>query len=533
MKFELFILAIAVILCATALTSSQTYPALPLRNLIWCAFTIIAVLSILIKSLRGRVNFGALKSWLIPAFAGYLILTAVSLIHAINVSEGVYVVMRISLAFVFLMVLMMVPDKDVLSKVLTVLSIIFGIYGLWFIAVSSFKYQYGTMCNRNLWSAALFLLLPFCVYTFRQWRVLGSIGAVLLVANILFLGTRSVLLALVVFTVILVFCHRRKLGVNLALGLVCVVVGLAGFRFRTNMIGANQRFIYWRNTLEMITNKPLGIGAGNWRIYFPAYADKNIPDIDNIHVKTYVQSPHNDWVWVWSETGPGVLAYISIFALGLYYAYKRKNFAFFAGIMGFMTIVCFAHLRVRVFHPMILLLMISMSAGGGKLYLSKRKVLVGGVIVLAVLSFVMFGFTQRFRYGKMAHRIRFARFAKQWDVVYANTRKSSWFYSLGALPIPIKCFEGEYYFYNNRMTEALDCFLDAYRANPNHVVTLNNMGTCFAFHDMYEQAIKCYKKALAIRPDLESPKNNMEATLNRIANKINENQEEIKRLSKG
>ncbi len=73
--------------------------------------------------------------------------------------------------------------------------------------------------------------------------------------------------------------------------------------------GDRGRFLMWRQTLEMIRRHPLlGVGLGNWEYAYPFYDDGQMvrPDYSPLR-------PHNDLLWIWSETGPlGLLSYLAL-----------------------------------------------------------------------------------------------------------------------------------------------------------------------------------------------------------------------------
>ena len=70
---------------------------------------------------------------------------------------------------------------------------------------------------------------------------------------------------------------------------------------------ARGRLTVWRHTLEMVRDHPLlGVGPGNWQYRYPRY-DKGDWITDN----AAPQRPHNDFLWILSETGIlGLIAYL-------------------------------------------------------------------------------------------------------------------------------------------------------------------------------------------------------------------------------
>ncbi len=92
----------------------------------------------------------------------------------------------------------------------------------------------------------------------------------------------------------------------------------------TTQGGDRGRRVMWRHTLSMIADAPvLGVGLGNWEFVYPLY-DRG----EMISPKVNPFRPHNDLLWIWSETGtPGLLAFLSLPAmlmLILWRLYRRN-----------------------------------------------------------------------------------------------------------------------------------------------------------------------------------------------------------------
>lgn len=504
-RLGLYILILGIILCATVLDTTLVDQATGIRNMIWCAATILMVLVVIFTR---WMDFGALKNWMMPAFLGFFLMTAFSMTQAINVSESFYVTSRVFLSLVFLALAILFMDRMAMAKVLTIMGIALGLYGFWFLVFSPFGKQIGTMCNRNLWSMALFLLLPFCVYAIKEWRYIGLLGSVLITANILMLSTRSVLVGLFVFCFTLMIYKKRKLGIALFL----IVAVLIAVRFRTNTTGMKQRFVLWSKTAKMI--RPFGIGAGNWRVIFPWYCS-DMPGIVEMHTKRFVRSPHNDYVWVFSETGAGGVFFLSIFAAAIYYA--RKKPVILAGLLGCMAIGFFSFAMSRAFLWIMFLILLSFTVDKGKpLFISRREICLAGSLVIVSLSVVMFGFAERYRMGRHAKIIRWARKQGDWSTVREHTKRMSWFYTLDTTSMPLWFYKGEAKFYTADTTGALLDFMEAYNHNPTHIHNLNNMATCLVLHGLYEEAITCLKRAQKVRPDLALTRHNLKAVYARM-----------------
>lgn len=78
--------------------------------------------------------------------------------------------------------------------------------------------------------------------------------------------------------------------------------------------GDRGRFGLWDGTLDMIADHPVaGVGLGNWEYVYPRY-DRG----RQIRAASSPHRPHNDILWIWSETGTvGLIAYLALLlALG-------------------------------------------------------------------------------------------------------------------------------------------------------------------------------------------------------------------------
>jgi O-antigen ligase/Flp pilus assembly protein TadD len=77
--------------------------------------------------------------------------------------------------------------------------------------------------------------------------------------------------------------------------------------------GADRgRYGLWINTAGMVKNHLfLGVGLGNWEYHYPAYARG-----DHVNINAAPRRPHNDLLWILSETGIlGLLTYLFLIAV--------------------------------------------------------------------------------------------------------------------------------------------------------------------------------------------------------------------------
>ena len=204
----------------------------------------------------------------------------------------------------------------------------------------------GTLGHRNIAAAYVVGTLPLIIWKacgasvrsrYLLWTVCGVLGFAFVVATRSRAAWLSVVLTLTVFVVLSVIKKsnqskaipfKRFRIASLVGGIVFVALvsmipatidkrdGEAMWHEKASIgqaiasVTANGgdkgRLILWDSTLEMIQNQPIiGVGPGNWRIQFPAYADGRMMDANAVPHR-----PHNDFLTIASESG--------LLALGLY-----------------------------------------------------------------------------------------------------------------------------------------------------------------------------------------------------------------------
>jgi tetratricopeptide (TPR) repeat protein len=76
--------------------------------------------------------------------------------------------------------------------------------------------------------------------------------------------------------------------------------------------GDRGRFGMWASTIDQIADYPIiGVGLGNWEYIYPLYDGGA-----QIRATSSAHRPHNDLLWIWSETGSvGLLIYLGLLLL--------------------------------------------------------------------------------------------------------------------------------------------------------------------------------------------------------------------------
>jgi hypothetical protein len=496
-----FILPIGVICCGTFLATCAYDQSLTSRHIMWCVLTLV----LLVSTKEIRLNCFAL---------GFLLFVLISVAGAVNKSEWLYAALRAVLFVTFLSVVKI--DKKVLAKTMVVLGLFFAVYFWWdYSDVGEFGLCRGVMSMKNFWSAAHFLVIPFCVYLMAKkeklwaepqrdgfvvdlpwddirseyrWKCFAGLVFVLMVVNIFLLSSRSVILALGVSS----FVAFRKYRIYLLVGILLVVL-LMGGRI-ANIESLGHRFEQWECTLSMIKANPWGVGAGNWWIMFPKYAPAmTYPDA--FSWSTF-RHPHNDFIWMCAEVGIlGFICYLGMFLSALY---KNKEKWLVMGLVGYMVIVSFTALHERAFASLIAASFISMSYVGVKVKAPQL------LILLLLFAMVVFGY----RYRSSCYNKKL-RATTKWSQIPAYTKGRSMFSTLTHAGYPYYWWDAISKLRTGSAEESILLFEKAYEDNPYNVHVINGMGVACGLRGDNEQAISYFRQALEICPDFEDARKNL------------------------
>jgi O-antigen ligase len=558
-------------------TSLTIDPVLTLRFCIWGIMTFILLTSFVINlcNVPNTIDCNIIKRIIFLAFLGYLLFTFISLTKAINVTEGIYEVLKLSLSIIYLFLATVILSKNnnyipILIKTIIVAASALSLIGFY----EYFRYDIGspgpyaitgTMAQRNQFSSALFLMLSFCFYAVLEFRVKWKIiSTIILMLVLIFLNqTRSVWLGMFTATVITVtvvwlmfifgklsISKETKAYFLKRFIYILIVIVIAGTVFgylylRTNSISSLEigsifspthnnnamRLAMWQQTLELVQDNPLcGVGAGNWKIILPSYGTANFPN-RWIFKKVYYVRPENDYLWVLSEIGIlGFISYLAIFAIAIFYIIKiiihtsdlsdkLLSILLLFGLTGYMVISFFSFPKERIFHSIFLLLMMAIVISiYNQLFKHKKNISRSLMFALTVpslfilLSVIADGYV-RVRAEVFTKRALVARKAVNWPMIITEIDKGySAFATLDPMSTPLQWYRGEANYSLNNIPQALEDFKKAYNANPYHIHVLNNLATCYEMQSDHNRAILYYKKALEIYPEFKDALINLGAT---------------------
>ena len=564
--FDFLFVVVAMILVMPFLASRSTIdPGLTPRFLLWSIVLFVVLVSFSIQASTGTllVHREVQRHGVLVLFLGYLLSCLVSLLQATNLGEGLYDSAKVFMSVVFLLVSIIILGRKStcildLGKAVVISAMVFAIIGFHqyavYNSVSTFRHfaMTGTMGNKNLFASALFLMLPYCLYVGLRsrgfWRLASVSATGAIVMAILLSRTRAVWLALAVsgiLTTALWLLRVRRYGMRFsgdirrrllrgACQLLIVIVvlggsaGLLSLRIHSGMsLGQSafdkesiiQRLVIWKKTLAMIGDHWMwGVGIGNWKIALPSYGipEGSSPD----WFKTvFCVRPHNDSLWVLSETGViGFCFYVSIFVVLLYYLLRLArhrtsgddsllSLLMFFGITGYLVISMFCFPRERVLHSVFLVLMVAVvHIVYQRNFTSARPCrlpVFGGLWVLSLLllpAVTVLGYVRFNAEHHIRHALS-ARAAGDYRTVIAEVDEAySRFATLDPTSTPLMWYRGESHFLSNKYSEALDDYRRALADHPYHVHVLNNLATCYQVTGNRDQAIHYYEKLLHIFP---------------------------------
>lgn len=211
-------------------------PVLMPRFLVWGVMIFILLVSFTIQLCKNpdSLDYSVLRRMIFPLFLGYLLFSMISLIRAVNITEGIYEVLKIFVSLVYLFVAVVILNRNrnyysILAKAVMITATILSLIAIYQYFLYAFQKSgvdvllsvSATMAHKNQLSSALFLTLPFCLYvllTFNgYWKVISVIPIILSLLIIFLVQTRSVWLALVlstIATVIIAGVFSRRLIIS-------------------------------------------------------------------------------------------------------------------------------------------------------------------------------------------------------------------------------------------------------------------------------------------------------------------------------
>ncbi len=432
----------------------------------------------------------------------------------------------------------------------------------------------GTQANKNLLASLVFICTAFgllgYIWLKGALKMTGLAVTILCIAFIGLLATRSVwvgaLFALFVFILLAGINFFGKLSIknisnkinpkHIIAGILLVftigaglyvtatykegkIIDLVARRFTQaftkddlnrqklmnleNPNSAQTRLIVWYKTIDLFNQNPvLGIGPGNWRIAIPSQ-NLDAFEYDVRQGLKKLDRPHNDFLWVLSETGIfgfllwyGVFFYICILAVLIFFNATQKTDKH-TGLIAIVILSGYALIsfldfpRERIEHQMLLMVLLALvihtydKMTGNPLKTIKNTVTLPVFVVMSIVSLLAVSAA----YGKFngelqSNKIIQSQLNSNWNAEINYLKKTnSWFYNLDAYGAPIDWYRGIALLKTNQYDRAVASLEKAYQRNPYHLGVLNNLAGAYFITNNLEKSEQYYEKALAVSSTYE------------------------------
>ncbi len=263
-------------------------------------------------------------------------------------------------------------QKNNLSNILIATSYVGGIISFLsilqafnFLNIENLSSTSGSFFNRNFWGMYLCFLIPASAYSIIKFddlrnKTIHTLLFTFSFCSLIHCRSRAAWLAIFSGFILLLIIHHKSIFNYFSniykskiyfktLSIIPILVGLFviiepdvenvptykksvwstltsstkdGFIDKKNVSTIGERAQLYETTIDMIEDHIfLGVGYNNWRLVNPKYFGKHIHDENYLKLN---QRPHNDLLWITSESGIiGLLFFILIVLLPLSLAFKK------------------------------------------------------------------------------------------------------------------------------------------------------------------------------------------------------------------
>ncbi len=509
-RTENIIFATGFVLCSVMLAFHRETVDITLtkRNMIWGATTLILFAFLTVRGM----DWSVLKKSIFFAFFVYFIVTVLSYRIAHSKSEVIYNALRTFMMMAYLLVAYnILRDYKHFGKVIILVTIGLGIYSIDEMLAGDFILR-GLMANKNQCASAFVLLSIMCAHYYRIWKAPAVIAIALSLIVIVATKARSSWLA--VFVVLLALAVHNKKVLVCALLLLVAAAGIfiSSERVRSHRIfnteSMAQRKDMWKSSLMMAKHTPIGIGAGNWKVNFGAYARQYSPMVlDMVYARKFLVRAHNSFLQQLAELGYiGFICYVSLFAFAIYYSGGMIRI----GLIAYMTIAFFSFPDERPFHSMMLMLYFAHALLQSHNGFVVRRYRVLGAVVCIVLLMCVGDFVLRYNYSKDLVQIKKAMAAKEFDKVIDITSNNTFLCDIDLSGTPREMFTGVAYSGKKDYPSAIRHMNEARKIAPYHIYIRMNLGIYYAKNGQYLEAYGHFKDLLALYPGSKEVRVNMQ-----------------------
>lgn len=292
--------------------------------------------------------------------------------------------------------------------------------------------------------------------------------------------------------------------------------GEANAAMTLSTFSSNWRLVVWTNTLAMIKDSPvLGVGLGNWRFHYPRYHRKIAIDQD-FNSRVQADTPHNDYVQTFAETGLVGMAGLAVFLLALAFALtswlapragaavedRLAALAVLGLVLAYGTDAGFSFPMAKAAPTFVLFVTLGAAEG----LLGARRVARGSAGAALVAANAGIGAAAVVLTGQACWAIGDVYF-KAGLMLYNDGRvleaheSLSKAYKYRPTDSSLAVFHGGIAQELGKTDEALKINLEARKQHPNFTNVLNQLGNIFWKKGQAKDAEALYKEVLSIHPE--------------------------------
>lgn len=375
--------------------------------------------------------------------------------------------------------------------------------------------------HKNYAAATLLMWIPAALIkklpgTAGVWLQRTSIALAVLL--IMFLRTRGVWLAAAIMTLVaFAYFGLQKNGTYRNQSLIAMGVLVLGVAFAIALGGTEKifdsstvqsRMHYWKASKEMFLDNPItGVGAGQWKINYPATGLKGTNE-SVMNGTTAILRPHNDFLWLLSETGIGALLFLAVILLSCW-SLRNSRDQFFMGL----TIVAFVSYGFGEFPLERATLLLPLAIALGYASSLNKSLFESGKAPALLLSSVMLLFTLTVSAGRISGEKQAAKALDGYmsrnsrTMINHSAKAMGPFFEMDIYNNPMPYFEGLGTLIaggkkpsKKVLTKSADMFEEALRIHPNHILSLNQLAQIRRMERNYDEASALYNRVLKMSP---------------------------------
>jgi O-antigen ligase len=497
-------------------------------------------------------------------YLAYVAWCVLSLSWAHNTSEALFESAKVVLSFLVFCFCCFFLKRDeayfmnLLLRISVVLSFLILFVGAWQYvhadhdALEHLYQVTGLSSHKNLYASFLFLnsyfLLLGLLRLRGRWRRVALLALGITLLALFVLKTKAVWVGLLVAACTvgalqLFQSLKTRFRYGLVLSLLLCLIGTNVFFLavlrpvvkkalsvnasENTSVLDRERLTIWDKTYDVIGKRPwLGTGMGNWQVFFPDATLSGLWRVEDLNVT--FQRPHNDFLWILSETG---LVGFNLFLLFLFSLLllaiktlrnQRGDSSRFGPVLaiavvaGYFTASFFDFPKERIEH----LVWINLVLGYLYYYVRQNNTLVTVFTLpdrkpLRVAALYLLGFIAIigiFRHQGEYHSRKITWGAGSYDqVISAGESAMSFAYTLDPTSVPVCWYMGNAYAGQGIYSQAHRQFKEAYRLHPYNRNVLNDLGSSYIIQSDTASAKALYLEAIRISPRFDDAKLNLVA----------------------